>query len=398
MFSEDASAIAARLMLEFARRTGLHPAAHDQQRYLWTDAFAVCNFLELFERTDDQIYRRCATDLIDQVHHVLGRYRADDVRRGWISGFDDETARKHPTSGGLRIGKPLKERRAGEPIDERLEWERDGQYFHYLTKWMHALCRAGFMTGRSVYARWAAELGDAALKGFVRRSRSGEIAGIYWKMSTDLSRPLVPAMGQHDALDAYITFREAQYALSKLSIDASARELADAVKSMFTLCEHRDWTTNDPLGVGGLLFDACRLCRLLGQDRPGDAPLLKELTDAYKNGVEAFRSSHSLTRPTSHRLAFRELGLAIGLRALPIIAGATNEHATAAGNIPLRHAVDPLWHDESLAEEIVSAWLPHAQNPDESWQAHQDINDVMFATALMPETFLSIDERDSASG
>jgi len=97
-------------------------------------------------------------------------------------------------------------------------------------------------------------------------------------------------------------------------------------------------------------------------------------------------------------VAFRELGLAIGLRALPIIAGATNEHATAAGNIPLRHAVDPLWHDESLAEEIVSAWLPHAQNPDESWQAHQDINDVMFATALMPETFLSIDERDSASG
>ena len=54
--------------------------------------------------------------------------------------------------------------------------------------------------------------------------------------------------------------------------------------------------------------------------------------------------------------------------------------------------------DKSLAEEIVSAWLPHAQNPDESWQAHQDINDVMFATALMPETFLSIDERDSASG
>ena len=41
-------------------------------------------------------------------------------------------------------------------------------------------------------------------------------------------------MGQHNALDTYIAFREAQYALSKLSIDASARELADAVKSMFT--------------------------------------------------------------------------------------------------------------------------------------------------------------------
>ena len=25
----------------------------------------------------------------------------------------------------------------GAPVDERLEWDRDGQYFHYLTKWMH---------------------------------------------------------------------------------------------------------------------------------------------------------------------------------------------------------------------------------------------------------------------
>ncbi|MGA6935731.1 MAG: hypothetical protein WB041_10140, partial [Pseudolabrys sp.] len=42
------------------------------RRYLWTDAFAVCNFLELFQRTSDQQYRRCAEKLIDQVHSVLG--------------------------------------------------------------------------------------------------------------------------------------------------------------------------------------------------------------------------------------------------------------------------------------------------------------------------------------
>ena len=34
------------LMSEFATRTGLSPAAPDQQRYLWTDAFAICNFLD----------------------------------------------------------------------------------------------------------------------------------------------------------------------------------------------------------------------------------------------------------------------------------------------------------------------------------------------------------------
>jgi len=86
----DAAAVAARLMAEFAMRTGLCPGAQEQRRYLWTDAFAVCNFLELFQRTSDQQYRRCAEKLIDQVHSVLGQYRNDDARHRWISGLDDE--------------------------------------------------------------------------------------------------------------------------------------------------------------------------------------------------------------------------------------------------------------------------------------------------------------------
>jgi len=189
----DDTAIAAQLMSAFASRTGLYPASENQQRYLWTDAFAVCNFLELFERTGDELYHRCVTDSIDQVHQVLGRYRSDDVRQGWISGLDEQTGQQHPTKGGLRIGKPLKERQLGEPIDERLEWDRDGQYFHYLTKWMHALCRAAFETSDPSYVAQALELGATAFNGFVQRSASGDVVGIYWKMSTDLSRRLTYA-------------------------------------------------------------------------------------------------------------------------------------------------------------------------------------------------------------
>ena len=40
----------------------------------------------------------------------------------------------------------------------------------------------------------------------------------------------------------------------------------------------------------------------------------------------------------------------------------------------------------------MNAWLPLAHSPDELWQAHQDINDVMMATALTPQAFLSVDE------
>src|SRR5437667_570095 len=229
MIPDDACAIAAQLMSKFAVRTGLSPVALRPQRYLWTDAFAVCNFFELFARTGDQTNRRHAVHLIEQVHHVLGRYRNDDIRSGWISGLDDETGHRRPTAGGLRIGKPLRERKAGEPLDERLEWDRDGQYFHYLTKWIHALCQAGFATGNTAYPRWAIELGEAAFIGFVRRSGSGQVIGLYWKMSSDLSRPLVPAMGMHDALDGFITFREAQHTAAAMSADVRANDISAAI-------------------------------------------------------------------------------------------------------------------------------------------------------------------------
>ena len=105
--------------------------------------FAI--FSNCAARTGEQKYRDYAIRLIDQVHRVLGRYREDDARSGWISGLDEEKGHLHPTAGGLRIGKPLKERGEAEPFDERLEWDRDGQYFHYLTKWMHALCQTSLI-------------------------------------------------------------------------------------------------------------------------------------------------------------------------------------------------------------------------------------------------------------
>jgi hypothetical protein len=389
MIPDGASATAARLMSGFAMRTGLLQDVRHPRRYLWTDAFAVCNFLELFARTSDQLHRNCAIKLIDQVHQVLGRYREDDIRSGWISGLDEQTGRHHPTAGGLRIGKPLKERDADEPVDERLEWDQDGQYFHYLTKWMHSLCQAGFATGNIDFVRWAVELGQAAFAGFGRRAASGRIIGLHWKMSSDLSRPLVPAMGMHDALDGFITFREIQHAA--MSSDAGANDFSQATKSLAALCQDRDWMTDDPLGIGGLLFDACRLIRLTDEERYGDLGLLESLLDACHHGLAVFLTGGSLNRPASQRLAFRELGLAIGLRGLPILA-ATIKTINDGGSLLLQQLVERLLQYGSLSEELISFWLLHAQH-NEGWQAHEDINDVMLVTALTPELFLSVGER-----
>ena len=394
MISESTTDRAAWLMSEFAVRTDLSPTKGKPRRYLWTDAFAVCNFLELFAQTGDEQYRRCATELIDQVHRVLGRYRDDEKRSGWISGLDERAGGRHPTAGGLRIGKPLRERSINEAFDEMLEWDRDGQYFHYLTKWIHALCQTAFLTNDFEYAQWAAELAKAAFEGFVRRSESGGVVGVYWKMSTDLSRPLVPAIGLHDALDGLITLRETQHALGKSSANAEVADLSSAIDSLSALSQHRDWATEDPLGLGGLLFDAGRLCQLVGNGHFGDVRLVEDVLDACRNGLAVILASRYLNRPISHRLAFRELGLAIGLKALPIIADAIKKERGRFGNsTALRRTVDLLLPYESLSEDIVRAWLPHAQPHDEIWQAHQDINDVMLATALIPGMFLSVGKR-----
>jgi hypothetical protein len=276
--------LAVRLMVEFAERTGLVSETKSSNRYLWTDAFAVCNFLEVFARTGEPKYREYAISLIDRVHQVLGRYRHDDVRHGWISGLDEETGRLHPTVAGLRIGKPLKERQNAEPFDERLEWDRDGQYFHYLTKWMHALCQTAVIANKSEYAGWAGELASAAIQGFSCVSHSGGdgLIGVYWKMSTDLSRPLVIAMSPHDVLDGFITFREVMNAMADTSIAPGVSKIMPSVEALSRLCQHGDWTMDDPLGLGGLLFDACRLCQLLDPNSHADVDLVEALLESCR--------------------------------------------------------------------------------------------------------------------
>ena len=340
---------ARELMLAFADRTGLTSDA-PPDRYLWTDAFAVCNFLAL-DRTD------LASQLVDQVHRVLGRHRPDDPRDGWISGLEGPEAEAHPTAGGLRIGKPLPEREPTEPIDERIEWDRDGQYFHYLTKWMHALERVSRSTGDATYRRWARELAEAAHGGFVR---SGPHAQMAWKMSIDLSRPLVAPMGHHDPLDGYVT------CLRLAEDDATA--LSDARGDFAAMIPSR-LATIDPLGIGGLLTDAWHL------DQLGAADLRDRVLDDAAAGLEAWAQTGELDQPAESRLAFRELGLAIGLAAIDGMEVVRPSFATLVNLAPMRERIEAFWREPS-----------HRQVG--TWREHRNINDVMLATALVPWGYL----------
>ena len=94
---------------------------------------------------------------------------------------------------------------------------------------------------------------------------------MYWKMSIDLTYPLVSSMGQHD-----------------------------------------------PLGVGGLLFDASRIAQLMikGNLLHAGPDLLDTVVQSALLGMKSFAKGGELEYPADYRLAFRELGLSIGLSAV----------------------------------------------------------------------------------
>lgn len=371
------SLLAIRLMKDFAESTGLSGTS-SPCRYLWTDAFAVCNYLGIYHRTGRGEHLDVAIKLVDQVHHILGRHRNDDERQGWISGRTESEGERHPTCGGLRIGKPLKERAASQPLNSLEEWERDGQYFHYLTKWMHALNRVAQVTSDVRYLEWAVELAVIAQRAFTFNSLPGCPKRMVWKMSIDLSRPLVASMGQHDPLDGLITCLELR---SEPAIDeAWGCKLCHCVQEFAEICAQSGFVTNDPLGIGGLMDDAARLSRLVFQRGIRQRALLRQLLIDIQRSWRVFRQS-LLREPAERRLAFRELGLSIGVH------GLRRMKAILPLDDELVFLVDDLLEQTAVTDQIENFWTSRTNQETESWNAHREINMVMLATSLAPDGY-----------
>ena len=377
------TAEAVELMTRFAQRTGLTGGGMPR-RYLWTDAFAVCNLLGLARALGEQRHHELALQLVDQVHRVLGRHRGDDGRTGWLSGLGPDQGEAHPTRGGLRIGKPLPEREPAAPLDERLEWERDGQYFHYLTKWMHALDQVTRATGQPMFNAWARELAAAAHRAFTYPARSGA-RRMYWKVSIDLSRPLVASMGHHDPLDGFITCAQLD-ATAAQAQPAAGPSLAHELADFAAMIDPAGLATADPLGLGGVLIDAWRIEQLMRQGAPAAGHgLLDALLAAALAGLQHYLGQAELRSPAHRRLAFRELGLAIGLAAAALLA---DDLRRAPDLVRSAGAIEHLARYAPVRAEIESFWLLPAHRRAATWIEHEDINDVMLATSLAPEGFL----------
>lgn len=378
---------AKEIMIQFATDTGLLTIEKPPRRYLWTDAFAVCNFLELYRQTGDETWKESALKLVDQVHSILGRHREDDPRTGWISGLSEEEGKKHPTRGGLRIGKSMNERKPSELYDESLEWERDGQYYHYLTRWIHALNRTSRITNERVYNRWAAELAKSAHSGFVRKMPNGS-KQLYWKMSIDLSYPLVPFMGQHDPLDGWVTYSQTKATAEDVALD-EIPSLDSEIAEMAEIFSKKNLMTTDPLGIGGLLCDAFKIAQLIIRKGFSNNLLLGDLLEASLSGLKAYSADFSLDSPPEYRLAFRELGVAIGLHAFERLEMfiENNPEKIFEG---LQSQLNGLKNYTGLCEKIESFWLKTYNRKAKSWTDLRDINRVMLATSLIPDGYINL--------
>lgn len=379
------------IMTEFAKRTGLSPESAFPRRYLWTDAFAVCNFVELYRQTRDENFKSQAIKLVHQVHYHLGRHRHDDQRTGWISGLDDSEGKKHPTAGGLRIGKKMNERSDSEPLDDNLEWDRDGQYYHYLTKWMHALNCVSLVTSEPIYQTWALELAKTVHAGFVCDSPSAQQKRIHWKMSIDLTRPLVPSMGHHDPLDGYITYQQLLACAANLSPQERQIDLTPEIIELEKICQGRTWVTTDPLGIGGLLIDAHKVAQMIATGYFQKHDLLKTMLDSALQGLDIYAGSSILIYPAAYRLAFRELGLAIGMHAVDRMSELIEERKERFGDADtLRIHIKKLLKHRPLIVNIEKFWMDDTNRKADTWIDHLDINMVMLATSLAPDCFLKI--------
>jgi hypothetical protein len=132
--------------------------------------------------------------------------------------------------------------------------------------------------------------------------------------------------------------------------------------------------------LGGMLLDIYQLEELqqvVGPDHH-QKRLLRQLYQASMQGLEYFTKSGQLAAPAHERLAFRELGLAIGLHAIERLV--SKDQALQ---------LEPFL---GLANKIKSFWRNPANQAAISWSNHLDLNEVMLATSLDPDSWLCFTE------
>jgi hypothetical protein len=238
--------------------------------------------------------------------------------------------------------------------------------------------------------QWALELARVAHAAFTYTPVSGGLKRMYWKMSIGLSHVQVPSMGQHDPLDGLITYQQLEATAKGFPEIAAGLSLKTEIEELEIMCTGGSWVTEDPLGIGGLLTDAYRLVQLIETHHLYETTMLESLLHDIEISLQAFVSNNQLNLPAEYRLAFRELGLAIGLRTIGRMQKAIEQHPENFANTDqLKTRLSKLTRFFRINELIESFWLEPEHQSVDSWLEHADINNVMLATSMAPDGYLN---------
>ena len=126
------------------------------------------------------------------------------------------------------------------------------------------------------------------------------------------------------------------------------------------------------------------------QDGLDDHGLLPVLLESAHTGLEMFLTRSSLDFQPEARLAFRELGLAIGIHSVAKMYALLDENTHLEAHDRIKLWLERLMTKVPVADAIETFWLDLSNRESSSWQAHENINMVMLATSLEPEGFLTL--------
>jgi hypothetical protein len=138
------------------------------------------------------------------------------------------------------------------------------------------------------------------------------------------------------------------------------------------------------------LSAAYKLAQLIITEGFEQADLLDVLLYSSLIGLQSYEKTNSLKLPANYRLAFRELGLSVGLHAIEKLLGLIKQTSL---DLNMKHLLqsrtESLLQYAPLIDIIEAYWLEPANRRSE-WMEHRDINLVMLATSLAPDGYLSL--------
>ena len=119
--------------------------------------------------------------------------------------------------------------------------------------------------------------------------------------------------------------------------------------------------------------------------------MLGLVVGAASRGLARYLATQPFVHSVEDRLAFRELGLAIGLQAVARLWRVLERDAASLDAQPaLRASLDALVAQIPLARMLCETWREVEQGDSATWRMHEDINTVMLATALAPSGYIDL--------